>query len=116
MDERISDLIERLDRDWVSPPDKTKTCDIAKYIGYLNLDTITNLSFGKPMGFMEADDDVYGYSAHFEKKWSEVQHFSVLHELNIIMIKMLRVSWLNNLVTGLPRKTDKSGVGRILGV
>ncbi|KAL8793769.1 MAG: hypothetical protein Q9195_003599 [Heterodermia aff. obscurata] len=116
MDERVTDLISRLDANWVSGPSETRTCDIARYIGFLNLDVITELSFGKPLGFVAADKDVYGYSAHFEKKWAQVQHFAVLQELNKMMIKLLEIPWLNGLVTGLPRKTDEQGIGKILGI
>lgn len=116
MDERVTDLISRLDAYWVSSPNETRTCDIAKYIGFLNLDVITELSFGKPLGFVAADKDLHGYSAHFEKKWAQVQHFAVLQELNSMMIKFLEIPWLNGLVTGLPRKTDEQGIGKILGV
>ena len=116
VDERIFDLISRLDNNWVSGPNETRSCDLAKYIGYLNLDFIIQLSFGKPLGFMAADQDLYGYSAHFEKKWSQVQHFAIFQELNAIMIKCLEIPWLNGLITGLPRKTDEQGIGKILGV
>ena len=116
MDERVTDVISRLDAHWVSSPNETRTCDIAKYIGFLNLDIITELSFGKPLGFVAAGKDLYGYSAHFEKKWAQVQHFAVLQELNKMMIKFLEIPWLNSLVTGLPRKTDEQGIGKILGV
>ena len=104
MDERANDLISRLDANSFSSPNETRTCDIAKYIGFLNLDVITELSFGKHLGFVAANKDLYGYSAHFEKKWAQVQHFAVLQKLNKMMIKFLETPWLNSLVSGLPKK------------
>lgn len=114
IDERIMDFMNRIDENCVSEPGQTKIFDIAKRIQFLAVDVISHLCFGKPLGFMETDSDVYGFLKTIETQLPIVQHFSVFLELNEILLHFMNIPWLKKLMA--PSATDKTGIGMIMGV
>jgi cytochrome P450 len=76
---------------------------------YFTQDAISAVEFGEPFGYMEADDDFQGVIGAMENMMMPCAIMSLLPA----------VLWLVTSPVGklfLPRKTDKSGVGRLLGV
>jgi hypothetical protein len=114
VDERISDFVQRIEKNWISEPGKTKVFDIAKRIQFLTVDIITHLCFGKPLGFIESDTDLHGFLATIETQLPIVQHFSVILELNTLLLRLCDIPFLKPLIA--PRHTDKTGIGMIMGV
>ena len=114
INERITDFMNRIEEDWVSEPGQTKVFDIAKRIQFLAVDIITHLCFGKPLGFMETDSDVYSFLKTIETQLPIVQHFSVFLELNDILLRFMDIPWLKKLVA--PSANDNTGIGMIMGV
>jgi hypothetical protein len=110
IDERIVDFVCRIEQDWLSTAKGTKSYDIARRIQYLTVDIITHLSFGKPLGFVEADTDKFNFLATIETQLPIVQHFSVILELNTWLSRAASIKWLNKI------HTDKTGIGMIMGV
>jgi hypothetical protein len=78
------------------------------------MDIITHLCFGKPFGFVDSDDDVYDFLSTVENMVPIVHQFSVILELNTILLRIMNVPCLKKLIA--PSTTDKSGIGKVLGV
>jgi hypothetical protein len=114
INERILDFVSRIEQNWVSTAEETKSFDIAKRIQFLAVDIITHLSFGKPLGFVEADIDKFNFLATIETQLPIVQHFSVLLEFNTFLSWAAIFKWLRKLFV--PAAGDKTGVGMIMGV
>ncbi|KAK1962291.1 cytochrome P450 [Colletotrichum sublineola] len=86
--------------------EKTDFADLSRFF---TLDVITRLAYGKEFGWVEASEDLYGYSA-------EISKFAALGSL------ISDVTWLHPLVRWnfinsrfKPRPTAKDGVGRVVG-
>ncbi|PVI00777.1 cytochrome P450 oxidoreductase [Periconia macrospinosa] len=114
IDERIVDFVRRIEQDWLSTVEGTKSFDIARRIQYLTVDIITHLSFGKPLGFVEADTDKFNFLATIETQLPIVQHFSVILELNTWLSRAANIKWLRKILV--PSHTDKTGIGMIMGL
>ena len=114
IDERIVDFVRRIEQNWLSTASGTKSFDVARRIQYLTVDIITHLSFGKPLGFIEADTDKFNFLATIETQLPIVQHFSVILELNTWLSRAANIKWLRKLLV--PSHTDKTGIGMIMGV
>lgn len=114
IDERISEFIDRIDKNWISGPEGTKIFDIGKRIQFLAVDIITHLCFGKPLGFLQTDSDVFSFLATIETQLPIVQHFSVILELNTLLLRLMDFPGLKKLI--LPSASDKKGIGVIMKV
>ncbi|KAJ3498896.1 hypothetical protein NLG97_g770 [Lecanicillium saksenae] len=112
VDERVAEFTERIDERWVSGPRSTKAFDIAKRIQFFTIDTITQLCFGKPMGFVETDSDRHDFIATIETQLPIAQHFTVLLFLNTVLMWCAAVPGLRRIVV--PSSADKKGVGVML--
>ncbi|KAB2573396.1 Pisatin demethylase [Lasiodiplodia theobromae] len=114
VNERISTFIRRIEDNWLSTPEFTKRFDIAKRIQYLAVDIITHLAFGKPLGFGEADADLFNFLSTIEMQLPIVQHFSVILELNDLLAWVAKFKWLRRFIV--PSSKDKKGIGMIMGI
>ncbi|KAM3503456.1 hypothetical protein MY11210_008711 [Beauveria gryllotalpidicola] len=112
VDERIGAFISRIEKHWVSDAGLTKSFDIATRIQFFILDTITQLCFGKPMGFVESDLDKHNFIATLETQLPIVQYFMVILALNTMTRWVAAVPWVRRLVV--PSSVDKSGIGTIM--
>ena len=93
IDVRIREWIHMIDRNWASLPGESKRFDIGRSIQFLTM---------------------YDFLKTLESRLPIVEQFSVLTELNTLLLKISNIRWLKkNLI---PSATDHSGVGRILGV
>jgi hypothetical protein len=114
INERILDFMGRIEQSWLSAAEGTTSFDIAKRIQYLTVDILTHLSFGKPLGFVEADTDKFNFLATIETQLPIVQHFSVILEFNTLFSRAANFKWLRKLLV--PSASDKTGIGMIMGV
>ncbi|KAB8342828.1 hypothetical protein FH972_022426 [Carpinus fangiana] len=114
MNERVADFVDRIDRNWISTAAKTKVFDIANRIQFFAVDMITHLCFGKPLGFVASDSDVFNFLRTIEMQLPIVQHFSVFLELNELLLRAVRIPFLKKYI--LPSAKDKSGIGVIMGI
>ncbi|KAI9701772.1 MAG: hypothetical protein M1836_001115 [Candelina mexicana] len=112
--ERMTDFMDRIDKNWVSEDGNTVVFDIAKRIQFLAVDIITHLCLGKPLGFMETDSDVSNFLRIIETQLPFVQHFSVLLELNTIVLRVVDIPWFKKMIA--PSSSDKTGIGMIMGI
>jgi hypothetical protein len=114
IDELLLDWIGRVDRVWTSKSEKAMLFDIGKRIQFLTVDIITKICLGNALGCVASDSDKYGFLATVEKGNAVCQHFSVLLEMNTLMYYLTKMPLLGPLIV--PKPTDSTGVGRIMGV
>lgn len=114
VDERITEFIDRIEKNWVSAPGHTRPFDIARRVQFFTIDTITHVCFGRPMGFVESDTDKHNFIATIETQLPIVQHFSVILSLNTVLRWIAMIPPLRRLVV--PSSQDKNGIGLVMGV
>lgn len=114
IDEQVLDWLRKVDRCWVSAPERLKSFDIGTRIQFLTVDIITRICLGEALGCVTSDSDKYDFLAAVERANIIVQHFSVLLELNSMLYYLSKIPYLGRLLQ--PNPADQSGVGRILGV
>lgn len=114
IDERLVDWICRVDSTWVSQPAKLRTFDIGKRIQFLTVDIITKFCLGTELGCVASDTDKHDFLATVERGNAVCQHFSVLLEINSLMYYLTKIPLLGPMIV--PKSTDRTGVGRIMGV
>lgn len=82
--------------------------DLSRITSYFTLDVISKVAFGQPFGFLDNDDDPFGYIENLKQFLPAIIVFGVYTELtNILKIPLLK--------SALPKSTDKRGLGRVMG-
>ena len=75
---------------------------------------ISHLCFGKPLGFVENQQDMHDFLQTLESRLPIVEQFSVITEFSTLLVKLSNIKWLKkNLI---PNAKDRSGVGKVLAV
>jgi hypothetical protein len=114
IDEQLLDWLHRINTSWVSGPETFRSFDISMRIHFLIVDIITKVYLGTALSCIASDSDKYEFLATVQRGNSVCQHFSVILELNSLMFYLTKLPWLGSLLV--PKATDSSGVGRIMGV
>lgn len=114
IDARLNEWVDLIDQKWTSLPGETKKFEIARNIQFLTTDIISHLCFGEPLGFVKNQKDMHDFLKTLESRLPVVEQFSVLTELTTLLVKLSNFVWLKRAL--IPSATDKSGVGRIIGV
>ena len=109
VDKQVAKLIALVDREYLSTQKETRPCNLARTMQYLTQDTITAIGFGKAVGYLDTNKDVFGILQTSESVLLPAHIVSVFPFLN----ELLRIHLVKPF---LPKPTDKSGVGRFLGV
>lgn len=91
------------------PEDGTfRVVDLSRITSYFTLDVISKIAFGQPFGFLDNDEDPFGYIENLSQFLPAIIVFGVYTELT----KILKMPLLKS---ALPRSTDKRGLGRVMG-
>ena len=114
IDAQLLDWLERVNSSWVSTQGSSRPFDIGKRIQFLTVDIITKICLGTALGCVASDSDKYDFLATVERGNLVCQQFSVILELNSLMYYLTKIPLLRSLL--IPKPTDRSGVGRIMGV
>ncbi|KKY14442.1 putative cytochrome p450 [Phaeomoniella chlamydospora] len=105
MDDRIIELVDLIRRDYV---DKNEAMDFAELVSYFTLDVLTKIAFGRSLGFLIKNQDLYDYhkstAAFYPFMELSSNHPTVLAFLNSRAMK-----------GAAPKPTDKIGFGAIIG-
>lgn len=105
---QIARLVELIKSKYVSNAAVYHPVDLAQKLQYFTLDVISDLSFGKPLGYLEQDADPYDY---VEAMDASMPVFATLGN----------VPWLADLFHSrllrrfLPSEKDKGGFGALIG-
>lgn len=101
------DLIESR---YVTRPEENifRKMDLSRISSFFTLDVISKVAFGQTFGFLEKDEDPFGYLANLEQFLPAIMVFGVYTELtNLMRMPLVKGS--------LPKSTDKRGLGRVMG-
>ena len=109
MDNRIEDFCALIERKYLSNDTDFRPVDLARICSYFTLEVIYTLAFGNTMGFLEKDEDVYGYLSNQKQMLPIFEWLSTLPSLE----KFLRTPWISRNI--MPKKTDKTGIGLLFG-
>ncbi|EFQ29169.1 pisatin demethylase [Colletotrichum graminicola] len=105
IDENLSRLFTLIER-YI---DADKPLDFGRKAQFFTLDVISDLAFGKPLGFMETDSDVYDYIRTTEES------------LPMLMVSTV-YPWVVRLFGSplfralLPSEKDRLGFGKVMGI
>ena len=109
MDDRILDLCSLIRRKYTSSASEMHPVDLARICSFFTLDVIFTVTFGESMGFLASDQDVHGYLANQKAMLPVFEWLSTLPSLE----RFVRWKWISRAV--MPRPTDKTGVGLLMG-
>jgi hypothetical protein len=102
----IMNMVQLIQRKYLTTGSKVKPMDFAQIAQYLTLDVITFLSLGEPFGFISEDADKYGYVKAIEENFPVINFFSAVPILSAIT----RIPTVqNNLI---PTVADNTGLGK----
>lgn len=101
-------LLELIKTKYLSSPTETKSFDLAEKMQFFSMDTISDISFGKPLGFLANDTDMYDYLK------TSAAGFPFLIVLSLFAWLMHFLS-LGAVKKYLPSAKDSFGMGRIMG-
>jgi hypothetical protein len=107
IDTQIAKLKDMIRLHYLSTPTQTRKADLVWIIRYFTMDSVTSLAYGEPFGYLEANEDLYGFN-------KQVQ------DMAKPMAVMLDTPILRTLVNSplaphlLPKVTDKKGMGRLI--
>lgn len=109
VDEQISKLLTLIDREYLSTKSLVKPCDLGRVMQYLTQDIITAAGFGKPAGYLDANEDMLGILETCE---------NLLAPGHIIMFLPLVRQILESgiLKPFLPKPTGDRGIGGLLAL
>ncbi|KAF2996861.1 hypothetical protein E8E13_004378 [Curvularia kusanoi] len=108
IESQIANLVKLIRSKYISTTDSYRPVDLAEKLQYFTLDTISDLAFGKPLGYLQQDADPYDYLEAID---ASMPVYSTLGNL----------PWLANLLHSplfrrfLPSERDKGGFGAIIG-
>ena len=101
-------LIDLIERKYISSKTDTKALDFGRAASYFTLDTISNVAFGEPFGFLATDSDMHKYLETTRESLPAIALVTVVPWLS----KLLQTSLMKRF---LPSEKDKIGLGRIIG-
>jgi cytochrome P450 len=110
VDEQLLKFFDLINRSYVARPEEGvfRTVDLSRVTSFFTLDTISKIAFGQTFGFLEHDEDPFGYLKNLEEFLPAIIVFGVYTELT----KILKMPLMK---AALPKSTDKRGLGRVMG-
>ncbi|KUJ15933.1 cytochrome P450 [Mollisia scopiformis] len=109
IDKQIQNLINLIERKYLSTNKKSEPMDLGQKGQFFTLDVISDLAFGKALGFLDKDEDVFEY-------------IKITEQYIPAMLVMANIPWLARLThtrlfrSLLPNEADKLGFGAFIGV
>ncbi|KAK1028925.1 hypothetical protein LTS16_020166 [Friedmanniomyces endolithicus] len=110
VDEQLLKFLNLVSSKYVAQPEQDifRTVDLSQITSYFTLDVISKVAFGQTFGFLDNDEDPFGYLANLAQMLPAIIVFGVYTELTNIM-KLPAVK------AALPKSSDKRGLGRVMG-
>ncbi|KAJ3961251.1 hypothetical protein N0V92_002047 [Colletotrichum tropicale] len=110
IDSQLAGLTELIRRKYVTMGEDMKPMDFGRVAQYFTLDVITEIAYGKAFGYMATDSDIHEYIKTTE---DVVQILQMLGEVPYLCT-LFWSKWVLGTVG--PKPTDKSGMGKMMGV
>ena len=110
IDEQLLKYLDLLHEKYVARPEEGifRTVDLSQITSFFTLDAISKIAFGQTFGFLDQDEDPFGYLKNLEQFLPALIVFGVYTELS----KILKMPLMKS---ALPKSTDKRGLGRAMG-
>lgn len=110
IDDQLLKFFELINAKYVARPEEGifRTVDLSRVTSFFTLDVISKIAFGQTFGFLERDEDPFGYLKNLEEYLPAIIVFGVYTELT----KILKMPLMK---AALPKSTDKRGLGRVMG-
>ncbi|RYP49476.1 hypothetical protein DL768_004835 [Monosporascus sp. mg162] len=110
VDEQILKLVQLVEREYVSTKQKSRTMDLVRVMNYLAHDVISSVGFGRPFGYLDANDDLYGVIHEVRSITPPLTSGALFPSIFLAAIKSPFTKPL------LPKPDDKQGLGVVLGI
>ncbi|KAI1875919.1 uncharacterized protein JN550_001415 [Neoarthrinium moseri] len=110
IDEQLGNLHGLIRRKYLSTDTEFRPMDLATAVQYFTLDTITRIAYGKEFGYLEADSDLHAYIRTSEEQVPFLTAFAEIPWMRILFFSRFVLRFIG------PKKTDRKGIGRLLGV
>lgn len=107
IDRQIERLKELIRTHYLSTPEQARKADLVWIIRFFTLDSVTELAYGEPFGYMKANADLFGYNKQVD-------------DMTKPMAVMVDTPFLRTIVNSplaphiMPKVTDKDGMGRLV--
>lgn len=108
VDGNLIKYLDLLKDKYVSRDDDLKTVDLSRVTTFFTLDVISEIAFGQTFGFLDKDDDPFGYIANLKEFLPAIIVFGVYTEIQNVLKAPILKSFL-------PKTTDKRGLGAVMG-
>lgn len=110
IDETLLEMLDLIQTKYLTKHEEGcfRTLDLGRITSFFTLDVISKAAFGQAFGFLDSDEDTFGYIENLAALLPAIIVFGVYTELtNILRIPLLKAA--------LPKSTDKRGIGRAMG-
>lgn len=108
LDNQIANLKELIRRHYLSTPETIRKADLVWIIRFFTMDAVTALAYGEPFGYMETNEDLFGFN-------KQVQDGAKVMSV-IVDTPFLRNLFKSPLLSPfMPKASDAKGVGRLIG-
>ena len=85
IDQEISSFLRLIRSKYLSTPGKYQPFDLARKVTFFTLDAISKVAFGQSFGFLDKDEDIFGYIKQIRQMLPILMFFTVYPELRVIM-------------------------------
>ncbi|KAK1752595.1 cytochrome P450 [Echria macrotheca] len=109
LDVQIGKLKALIRRHYLSTPTQTRAADLVWIIRFFTLDAITALAYGEPFGYLDANEDLFGFNRQVQEM---TKPMAVM--IDTPVLRTLMNSPLGPLFA--PKVTDKAGMGRLIAI
>ncbi|KAE9370024.1 pisatin demethylase [Stipitochalara longipes BDJ] len=109
VDTTIAQLIELLSTKYLSSAEDYKPVDLAPRFQYFTLDVISDIAFGKPLGNLQADQDVWSFIKAVQDGTPLIVFLAAFPGFAQIFFSPV---WMRFW----PKVTDKAGMGKLMGL
>ena len=101
-------MFHLIDSKYTSSPAQYRPLDLGRISTFFAMDAISTLAFGRSLGFLDADEDPFGYLQQVHVFLPAIIFFGVYPEIQ----KVMRLSIMQALM---PSATDANGIGKVMG-
>jgi len=110
VDDQLLKLFDLIQSKYITKPEEGifRIIDVSRETSFFTLDVISKVAFGQTFGFLDKDEDPFGYLENLAKMLPAIIVFGVYTELT----KIMRIPLIK---AALPKSTDKRGLGRVMG-
>lgn len=112
IDYMLGKLVAYIRERYISDDDKgvLRKMDLAAVMQYFTLDVITKIAYGKEFGWLETNQDLYGWMSTVQKAVPAIALMAEHPIMRKIFMSKTFLDWSG------PKHSDKEGIGRVMGL